>query len=291
MYEICARLLIVVTALIVFFIASCSMWLQGAEKPQDKPEQRPVPLYRIDTTDFNASEADIRAVCDSAAKQLWKHFPDYDLEPFVVTRGKSGPIVLFQRNDAKEIVLRLDTGNTFWSQYAYQFGHEFCHILAGFRPGDKQNLWFEETLCELASLYVLRGMARDWKEQPPYKNWSDYRDSLRSYADDVILKRRLVREINSLGLAAFQRKHEAELNTDPTDRELNGAMAVVLLPLFEEQPDHWEAIRWLNHEARPAKESFADYLKRWHAAVPERHRAFVQEIARLYGIETPVSEK
>jgi hypothetical protein len=273
--------------LIVLLLASCSVPFSGA---QEKPAQHAVPHYRIDTTDFNASEADIRAVCDSAAKQLWRHFPDYDLEPFVVTRGKSGPIVLFQRNDAKEIVLRLDTSDTFWSQYAYQFGHEFCHILAGFKPGDRANLWFEETLCELASLYVIRGMARDWKENPPYKNWADYRDSLRSYADDVIVKRRLVREINTLGLGAFQRKHEAELAKEPTNRELNGAMAVVLLPLFEEHPEHWEAIRWLNHEARPAGESFAAYLARWRGAVPERHREFVSQLAAMYGIDVPAAE-
>lgn len=277
--------------LIVFCIASCNGWLNGQEPAGRQREKRTVPLYRIDTTDFGASEDDIRAVCDSTAKQLWRHFPDYDLEPFVVTRGKSGPIVLFQRNDAKEIVLRLDTSDTFWSQYAYQFGHEFCHILAGFKAGDPGNLWFEETLCEMASLYVLRGMARDWKDHPPYKNWAGYRDSLREYADDVILKRKQVREINTLGLAAFQRQHDAELRKDPTNRELNGAMAVVLLPLFEEQPKHWEAIRWLNDKPRPADESFASYLTRWHGAVPEKHRAFVQGIGTMYGVDMPTMSR
>jgi hypothetical protein len=282
-----ARLLIVSVAVVIGFIASCAS-LHGAEEAApEKP--RAVPLYRIDTTDFNASEADIRAICDSAAKQLWRHFPDYDLEPFVVTRGKSGPIVLFQRNDAKEIVLRLDTSDTFWSQYAYQFGHEFCHILSGFKAGGNENLWFEETLCEMASLYVLRGMARDWKKEPPYKHWADYRDSLRGYADDVIVKRKHVREINTTGLATFQQKHADELRKNPTNRDLNGAMAVILLPLFEAEPEHWEAIRWLNQVARPADESFAAYLTRWHAAVPERHQAFVQEIAKLYSIEIPAA--
>lgn len=286
MYLFLARLLIVLSAVVVGMVACCN-----AQELAGQPIKRAVPLYRVDTTDFNASEADIRAVCDSAAKQLWRHFPDYDLEPFVVTRGKSGPIVLFQRNDAKEIVLRLDTSNTFWSQYAYQFGHELCHILAGFKAGGKENLWFEETLCEMASLYVLRGMARDWQKEPPYKNWADYRDSLRGYADDVILKRQHVREIHTLGLAAFQRKHEIELQKNPTNRDLNGAMAVILLPLFEAEPEHWEAIRWLNHEARPAGEKFAAYLARWHSAVPERHQAFVAGIAQLYGVELPAASQ
>ncbi len=254
------------------------------------PVAKKLPLYRIDASDFGASEADIRAVCDSAAKQLWQHFAEYELEPFVVTRGKSGPIVLYQRNEAMEIVVRLDTSNTFWSQYAYQFGHEFCHILCRYRPSDGQNLWFEETLCETASLYVLRSMARDWKKEPPYRNWADYRDSLREYADDVIRKRTNVQQIYAAGMPAFFEKHAAELRKEATNRELNGAMAVVLLALFEERPERWDAIRWLNHRPAAKDETFAAYLSRWHTAAPEKHQTFIAEIAKLYGKPLIVTE-
>lgn len=246
-----------------------------------------MPAYRVDTRDFDASEADIRAVCDSAGMSLWRHFPDYKVEPFVVTRGRSGPIVLFQRNDRKEIVLRLDTGNTLWSQYAYQFAHEFCHILCGFRDGDASNKWFEETLCETASLYAMREMAKSWKEKPPYRNWADYRDSLRSYADDVVLKRKGVETILRRGLAAYYLEHEAELRKKATDRELNGSMAVVLLRLFEQDPTRWEAVRWLNAEPAPSGETFEAYLTRWHEAAPERHRAFVDEVRSSFGLQAP----
>lgn len=244
-----------------------------------------MPTYRVDAGDFEASEADIRAVCDSAGMTLWRQFPDYTLEPFVVTRGRSGPIVLYRRNDRKEIVLKLDTGKTYWSQYAYQFAHEFCHILCGYRDVDASNKWFEETLCETASLYAMREMARAWKENPPYKHWTDYRDALRNYADDVLRKRAEIAELQRLGLPAFYRMHEAELRKTSTDRELNGTMAVVLLRLFEEEPGRWEAVRWLNAEAAPKDEPFAAYLARWRAAVPERHRDFVDEVRKSFGVE------
>lgn len=265
----------------------CSVLFAAAD---DTVAKKTLPLYRVDASDFGASEADIRAVCDSAAKQLWQHFPKYDLEPFVVTRGNGGPIVLYQRNDAKEIVVRLDTSNTFWSQYAYQFGHEFCHILCRYRPSDGKNLWFEETLCETASLYVLRGMARDWKQEPPYRNWSDYRDSLREYADDVIRKRTNVQKIYASGMPAFYEKHAADLRKEPTNRELNGAMAIVLLALFEEEPERWEAIRWLNHTPAAKDETFAAYLSRWQAAAPEKHQQFIAKIAELYGQKLAAAE-
>jgi len=269
--------------LVISWLVFCPVAPAHAQEGRGN-EATVVPSYRVDAPDFEASEADIRAVCDSAAKQLWPLFPDYQLEPFVVTRGKSGPITLFQRNDRREIVLKLDTGNTFWSQYAYQFGHEFCHVLCGFREKDRSNLWFEETVCETASLYVLRGMARDWKDEPPYKHWSSYRDSLRGYADNVIRERKLAREIYTAGMPAFYRAHEASLRKNPTDRDLNGAMAVVLLSYFEAEPTRWEAVRWLNAQPAPKDESFAEFLQRWHAAVPEKHQAFAGEIAKLYGL-------
>jgi len=243
-----------------------------------------VPLYRIEIEGFEAREADVRAVLDSAARELWPFFPDYQIKPIVVTRGYDGPITLYRPNSRGEIVMRLATRRTYWCQYAYQFAHELCHVLCGYDKDYAGNKWFEETLCETASLFVLRAMARTWKDEPPYPNWRDFRDSLRSYADDVMRKREHVFEIYQRGLPAFYRTHKKTLRAHPCQRDLNGAMAVVLLGLFEQEPERWEAVRWLNSEPSPQGETFGEYLQRWHDAVPERHKAFVARIAELYGV-------
>ncbi|MFP6621541.1 MAG: hypothetical protein VB877_19505 [Pirellulaceae bacterium] len=253
----------------------------GAQAPKFADPQ--MPLIRIDVNGFDASEADIRAIVTSAGRELWRFFPDYTIEPIVVTRGREGPVSLYQRNDTKEIVLRLDTSKTLWSQYSYQFSHEFCHVLCGYDQDDSGNLWFEETLCETASLFAMRAMARSWKTDPPYSNWKDYRDALRNYTDQVIAKRTNIEEIHGKGLAAFYQKHQATLRKTSTERDLNGAMSIVLLHLFERQPTHWEAVRWLNSTPSPAGETFEQYLKKWHGAVPQRHQEFVKKIAELYG--------
>jgi len=242
------------------------------------------PDYRVETAGFGASEADIRAVLDSAGRELWRFFPDCKLEPIVVIRGHNGPITLFQRNDRGEIVIRLDTENTYWSQYAYQFAHEFCHVLCGFREGYQGNQWFEETVCETASLYVIRAMSRTWKTSAPFDHWKDYRDSLRDYADDILRKRDKVYEIYAQGLPAFYLAHKTALESEPNSRELNGAMSIVLLHLLEEQPDQWEAVRWLNSSRGPAGETFPAYLQRWHDTAPARRQAFVNKVAELYGV-------
>lgn len=252
-----------------------------AESPP--PDAGAMPPYRVDASGFADSEQDIRAVCDSAGRELWRHFPDHRLEPFVVVRGRGGPITLFDRNPHREIVVQLDTGDRLWCQYAYQFAHEFCHLLCGFRPGDPSNQWFEETLCELASLYAIRGMARSWRANPPYPHWRDYRDSLRDYADQTMSRRPHVEEIVRIGLPAFYAKHEAALRTMPVDRDLTGSIAVVLLECFERRPDRWGAVRWLNDRKTEAVRPFDSYLADWHETVPEAHRPFVAEIATLFG--------
>jgi hypothetical protein len=247
----------------------------------------PVPAYRVEIDGFNAAEVDVRAVLDSAAGELYRYFPDYRIDPIVVTRGREGPITLFHRNGRGEIVMRLDTGGLYWCQYVYQFAHELCHVLCGFDEDYPGNKWFEETVCETASLFVLRAMARSWKDDPPYAHWRDFRDSLRSYADDVMRSRDLIDEIHERGLPAFYRAHEETLREHPCRRDLNGAMSLVLLRLFEKDPQRWEAVRWLNSAPSPEGETFGEYLARWRRAVPERHKPFVGRIAELYGIELP----
>jgi hypothetical protein len=242
------------------------------------------PVFRVESAGFDASEADVRALLESVSRELWQHFPDYKIEPIVVTRGHHGPITLFDRNQCGEIVVQLDTEKTFWAQYSYQFAHEFCHVLCGFRRGYEGNKWFEETVCETASLYVMRAMAKTWKTSPPYPNWKDYRDALRDYADDNMRKREGIYEIEKHGLPAFYRAHQSVLEKEPCSRELNSAMAIVLLQLFEERPERWEAVRWLNSSPARDGDTFATYLRNWRDAAPAKHRPFVERIAELYDV-------
>ena len=64
------------------------------------------------------------------------------------------PIVLFKRGPRGGSSL-LNTSDRYWCQYAFQFAHEIGHILCRYKDGDSTNKWFEETLCETASLYAL----------------------------------------------------------------------------------------------------------------------------------------
>tara|TARA_B100001146_G_scaffold202169_1_gene193904 strand:+ start:539 stop:1372 length:834 start_codon:yes stop_codon:yes gene_type:complete len=259
----------------------------AAAQKKDAPAERRLPVYRVEAAGFEASDRDIKAVCDSAAGELWRHLKPYKLDPFVVKRGHKGPFFSFVKNSRGELEILLDTGKTYWSQYAYQFSHEFLHLLCGSAARDPRNLWFEETLAETSSLFVMRAMARSWKKKPPYPHWADYRDSIRDYVDDIVLKRTGVSEIHQKGLGAFYRAHRKDLEKNCCDRGVNGAMALVLLRLFEEKPERWEAVRWLNGPKQDKGQPFEKYLRNWFDAAPERHKAFIRKLAGLYGISLP----
>jgi hypothetical protein len=220
----------------------------------------------------HSAPEELRAVLASAAGALWPYFPDRASPKFVVQRGTAGPIVHFQRNVAGETVMQLDTQDRHWAQAVYQFSHEFCHILANFDEDYTGNLWFEEALCETASLFALKTLGRAWRERPPYPNWQSYAAELEKYAQEVIKSRK---PLNFNDLQAFCAKNEAKLRTNPTNRALTGSVAVALLPHFEAVPQRWEAVTWLNSKPSPSGESFPEYLDKWESAAPSRHKAFI----------------
>jgi len=56
------------------------------------------------------------------------------------------------------------------------------------------------------------------------------------------------------------------------------AQAAAPMPDYRVEPDGFNASK------TPDKDSFRQYLAKWHAAVPGRHKSFVKEVARLYGV-------
>ncbi len=229
---------------------------------------------------WGADPGVVNKVLDAAASELWKHFPGRELKPILV-EPRGGPIVLHQRGPNGEYQVKLATGGTAWSQYTFQFAHEFCHILCCYDQDPLKHRWFEEALCELESLYVLRRSAETWKTAAPYDHWKPYAPELAKYADE-----RMKNFILPMGktLAAWYKENSAALTANPADRDRNNVAAVALLPFFEKEPEQWEAVAWLNTESFTEKTSFDDYLAVWHKHAPKKHKAFIRTIAKELGV-------
>jgi hypothetical protein len=228
-----------------------------------------------------AGAGDITKVLQSAGESLAVLFPERKFPVLEVSRSSSSPITLFQRGPAGEIRVKLDVEGPHWAQFAFQFGHEMGHIVCGYADYPNPNLWFEETLCEAASLFVLDRMAEFWKTRPPYPNWKDYAAALKKYREERIAKEKLP---DGAPLADWFRGQEASLRRDGTQRPLNLKMAAAVLPLFEEMPERWEAVAALNAVRGDASRPFTQYLRDWSRSSPEKHREFIAKIAGRFGV-------
>lgn len=231
-----------------------------------------------------ASTADIDQVLRSAAGTLLPSFPGLKLPPLEVSRSQKDPITLYQRGPAGEIRVKLDVEGRLWARFAFQFSHELCHVVCGVEEYPNPNLWFEESLCETASLFALGRMAEEWKARAPYPNWTDYAPSLRKYRDDRVEKER-EKIPEGTTLEAWFRKKEPLLRANPHLRDANLTIAIALVPLFEEEPEHWEALKHLNAVHGAADRSFSRYLGDWSRSAPEKHRAFIRKLAGRLGAD------
>jgi len=262
-------------------------------QPTTRPgaTSRPVPRgklsIRVMRDDWgDASTLDIRGVIASAAGELWKNFPERRLHPIIVQRSRRSPITLYRRGPKGEYLVKVTPKGRYWCQFAYQFAHEFCHILANYsHKTPVANKWFEESLCEMASIYAMRQMAVTWKTSPPYPHWKSYASAIQEYVDDLQKAEDKLPEGKTL--AAWYKENSAVLRKASCMREKNRIVANSLLGLFEANPD-WVAIGYLN-SGKAASDSLQDHLANWYRQTPAKHRKIVASIIKMFELKVPSS--
>lgn len=241
-----------------------------------------IPRITVNKADWgDAPVANIEAVCRSVARELVEVFPKRKLDAIVIDRSRTVPITLFKTSAKGERQVNLNVSGTYWCQFAYQFGHEMGHILCNYRNAKNPNLWFEESLCETASLFAIRRMATTWKTRPPYPVWKDYARHLGEYAEDYI---RTQEKLSRETLPAWFVRNEPALRKIERPK-IHAIAAHILLPMLEKEPKHWKALNMLNQFDASKELTFAEYLADWHGRVPDEHKPFVADIAKAFGIK------
>ena len=188
------------------------------------------------------------------------------------------PMTHYRSSPDEPFRIQLTATDRRWAQFAYQFSHEFCHVLSDHgRLRANPNGWFHEAICELASVFTLRRMAEQWTVSAPYPNWVGYAGSLLSYAEDCLSceERQLPADMT---LSSWMSKEEETLRKDRYLRDKNALVAYTLLPIFESEPGGWNSNRSLPDSAA----SFGDYLHQWYMAVDPIDRPFVGRIQSAF---------
>jgi len=147
-------------------------------------------------------------------------------------------------------------------------------------------MWFQEALCELASIWGLRVMGGHWMAgNAPYWNWNDWGVNLVIYGDS------LTNGVQTFATAAsFRTWLDSKLpamEANATIRDFNNIVATHLLPLFDEQPLAWQAVPYLN-AGQQVNSTFQEHLQQWYDATPRNIRHHVAAVAHRLGY--PVQE-
>jgi hypothetical protein len=238
-----------------------------------------------------ASKADLKAVALSAAGSIWRHCDGCLMPPMILRWQEANPLTAYERDGEGRLQVFVTVRGTYWAQLAFQFGHEFVHAMAShanpprfIQKGPHANLWFEESLCEVGSLFVLGAMSEAWQTQPPYPNWKGYAAALADYRLER-MNREGVRLPEGMDFSTWLAEKLPELRKNATDRDANSVVAAHLLPLFEKHPAGWKAVCWLNAKKQDLEQGLGDYLMQWREEVPEEGKDFVRAVARRMGVE------
>lgn len=229
----------------------------------------------------NSGTIDIRILLEDASRHLNQVLRSPFAGTIVVVPAPCSDLVprTHHRSSTRDpFFVQLAARDRNWAQFAYQFSHEFCHVLSNYeRLREGPNGWFHEAVCELASIFTLRRMAERWPVEPPYPNWADYAGSLASYAEDLLSQEEHQLPAG-MTLSTWLLSVEESLRQDNCQRDKNAVVAYALLPIFESEPTGWNAI----HRLPASSTMFMDYLLEWHASVELVDRPFVKRILEAF---------
>ena len=235
-----------------------------------------------------ANAREVRAITLSAAEEIGRHCPRTRIGTIVVYHRDDHPQTAWERTPDGKISVGLQARDRQCAQIAFQFAHEFCHVLATHskdarrtpRAAGGPNLWLEESLCEAASLFALRAMARSWEHRAPFRGWRSYAPEFSGYAQERM------RVSGAEGRADFTRwfrQNEPAMRRNAELRDRNSVVALELLPLFEAESRGWEAVTFMNLGTQDRSQPLDAFLAAWRQDCPPALRPFVTKIAGVLG--------
>ena len=224
----------------------------------------------------------VRAVAVSVVSNLMPYFPMKKLNPILLKNDKRGPKVLYQRGQNNEYIIFVNIAGNYWAQLAYQFSHEFCHILSNYEKGNDKNQWFEESLCEAISLHTIDKMSIQWEHTPPHPSWKPYASSLKDYLINLLSEEH---RGNSDHLSEWLIIHEESLRKNPYLRKKNEVVGTAIYRLIKSGKFDVRSIQYLNLGKKNKHKDISQKLKEWYRHSPEEHKESVLNIAKMLGLK------
>lgn len=177
--------------------------------------------------------------------------------------------------DNNKIIFLSTAGNTFWSQNAYQLSHEFCHYFIQKKTSLRNNSWFEESLCELSSIYFLSILSSEWEKSQIFKK-VQYSGPLNDYHSE------LLSDVSPFDLSLLNDKESQlyeEMNKDPYLRDNNKYISIKMLPIFIEFPTLWQDV----HLIRQCNiKNLRSFFSEWIRLASNKNASGILKISKLF---------
>jgi len=260
------------------------------KKDNSPVDSQAEPIIRVSDTGWgNVAPWQIELVLNAVATELLSHFPGRTLGPIVVSPSQRGPVVLYQKGPQHEYQILLAAKDQRWAEYVYEFSHELFHVLAGYDQhvvaDTGRHQWFEEMLCETASLYMLKRFSLTWADSPPMPEWRSYVPTMQAFTRRALSERHRQLPAN-MTFEQWFRQNGPTLIAHPYLREKNELVATIFLPFLTNNPD-WRAIAYLNADPSGDTSSFYDFLTHWYQATPAKQQRFVSDAIQLFHFRVP----
>ena len=242
-----------------------------------------VPQIRLIHRDWgSACPFDVERLLTSVAEDLFPLTEKKNWNSILVGKSSTGPIVLFQRGKKGEYLVNLNANDQFWCRYAFQFAHEIGHIICGFNERSHRNLWFEESICEVFSLYALHSLSDRWERCPPYPNWQEYAQEFSKYAEKRMTRHSLT---EGKKFSDWYLKNVHSLSMDSSNHSGHSKIATKLYPLFLSNAHSWSSCVYLNDQNATESKNFRNYLLDWKENCPKpEQKKFVNQILDLFDL-------
>lgn len=229
-----------------------------------------------------AEKADVLKVLNFTKKIMDSFFNrSFPCDIFVYQKTSGSPRTLFDKSPSGAYQINLNVTDTYWSQYVYQFSHEYCHVRTNHCITNSRTQWFEEVVCELASICALREMAKAWKIKPPYPHWENYAESLSTYAENI-LSDPLHKIPSDVSFDVWFKGQISLLEKDPYMRDSNTIIAIELLPIFDAYPSIWNSITYWHGWGKDEGSDIQVSMQRWLDLIPLKNKSGAEAVAAVF---------
>ena len=189
-------------------------------------------------------------------------------------------------------------GDNNWSQFVYQFAHEYCHrLIDGPMDGELETtFWFEESVCEMSSMFLLKRMTERWGSiNISILGSGESSDEVKAlialnrfapinflYLQNILCKNPPI----NVPLHEWLNTNMSTLSEQEYHRGLYNQIARVLFVHFSSFPNLWRVLPFLY---RPAVAEYSDFQTFITSIIPSRMtvsmESFPQFVELLTGLQ------